>query len=223
MGSRGNTLFNMAVAHLVCALNVMLVSVTPISRVRTIYEATLTGALPNYFSGYGCWCNFEGPHKAGGYPVDEYDSLCMKRIRATKCTALDVDADCDHQTSYNLVNNINFTLNPSDTEILNYCHIANNGQQCEYRHCALDYIFIRDFWNQQQLQNSEFADTFLHATSGMPECALGHQQTSVERKCCGTFPERFVFATEVSAYRVLLRCQRRLTFSDLRILTRNSL
>lgn len=162
---------------------------------------------------YGCWCNRDQFFGRGmGEPRDAFDAICKFHHQAYECIEIDAEMRgevCDPtETSQE---GFRFKMELSFHEGRGGMNLQCDQTQswCKQRVCEADLQYIKDFVRTALAGHRVRRDLYGHddhiGIDGLPtgyfdsklECPLGGSLHTPYKKCCGAYPRRRVFKTDV--------------------------
>lgn len=160
---------------------------------------TFSGNAANFISridSYGCWCYFnEEVGRGKGTPVDEIDGFCKSLGDGYQCASIDAAEDGLPCVPWEVPYVASFSGTISET-----CQM-NNADQCAARACTIELAFVEKLFLYLTAGNPmPDTDTYGHKDGGKytdfhpaTGCPVRAGSQSVEKLCCGGYPNRFPF------------------------------
>lgn len=152
--------------------------------------------------GYGCWCFFGRIDSAlgRGPPVDLYDATCQKLALCYRCIFVDAenegDDECDpFQTEFAATISLTDILGGgggASSNATTSCR-TENTENCSWRTCSCAMTMITSFFNLSFDANNVYDDNLKHSEGFDYNLECPQQGKSLDRQCCGFYPQRRTF------------------------------
>lgn len=178
--------------------------------VESSFTRAISGSDMELLQNYGCWCNFDSNKRgnARGQPVDFFDQACKTLKEGYECIEIDgqnASDECDiATTTYRSA--LGDGINGMTMEAL-VEECDRNDTPCQKRLCVVDGWFMQSII-RMAFGEGNFPDVanFKHENGVFDfeatcqadvdkKTKTGSGNGTRELSCCGSYPNRFPFAT----------------------------
>jgi len=155
-----------------------------------------TSTLRN-IENYGCYCFFDEHHtKGSGLPKNDIDQRCFSLHKGYSCAKIDGNCDAPWTASYQVVvgfDELYGSATPENVAISQCNSFGNTG--CELNACIIEVNFAVSMFRDPSFIFQTYDQSFQNLDHSL-ECPK-QAGDSAEISCCGDYPTRKPFKTEV--------------------------